>query len=188
MRCVFFGVVCLAVFGAGLCATQDQVAVADTMENESVQSSISMNSEAGESIKAEKFGLLREFLKDLQQEYLANMMKILAFLILAIGWFVTSDKSREFFRRTQIARISSLIAVVLLGAVHIHASIVAYLLSQKQIALLEGLDYVAPEYYESYQVTPALLAADVIQNGVLFLVLIVMIYSLKAARQEDSTQ
>ena len=52
-----------------------------------------------------KFNFAYGSLKDVHKGYVTDVMKALAFLILCIGWFITSDKSRNFFKKNRIVRI-----------------------------------------------------------------------------------
>ena len=49
----------------------------------------------------DKFNLAYESLKEIHHCYTTDVMKSLAFLLICIGWFITSNKSRDFnIRRT----------------------------------------------------------------------------------------
>ncbi len=128
---------------------------------------------------AEQFRLLYQSLQETKREYAEDAMKTLAFLIVALGWFITSDKSRAFFRRHRTARLSSIFAVCLLASIHLKASLLAYSCSQKQTMMLDALRYVDPEYYLMYTIKMPTLITNLIQNIVLFGILVVILISLK---------
>ena len=67
----------------------------------------------------EKHDFIYESFKDIYSSYGIDVMKILAFLVLCIGWFITSDKSRDFYKKNRTVRISSIIALIVLGIIHI---------------------------------------------------------------------
>jgi hypothetical protein len=134
----------------------------------------------------EKFGLLHGSLKEIYGDFVADVMKTLAFLILGIGWFVTSDKSREFFRRTIYIRLASIIALVILAVIHANACLTIYALSQRIMALLGDLNYLGREYYESYEITGWLAGTNLIQNLILFIVLITILFFMKNKSQTAS--
>jgi hypothetical protein len=126
-----------------------------------------------------KFEILFGSLKDKYNDYVADVMKTLAFLILCIGWFVTSDKSRDFFRRTVYIRFASIIALVVLAAIHCEACLSTLKSSHMAADNLRELSYIMPEYYESYIITPGRVIANLIQNTILFGVLVVILFFMK---------
>lgn len=176
MKYVLITIICFVILGCGFSEAQN------------LQPSSQLQPETDRIKVSEKFSLLYESLKGIQSDYYTDVMKTLAFLIIGIGWFITSDKSRDFFRKTKVARVSSLIAVVVLGIIHIRASIDTYHLSQKKISLLSSLNYLGPDYYCHYEITTSQLVMNLLQNIALFAVLIVILYSLKGTAQGHSYQ
>ena len=140
------------------------------------QSGLTANQDA---LKKEKFDLLYTSSKDIYNGYNVDVMKSLALLIIGIGWFVTSDKSREFFRKSRTARTSALIAAVILCLVHVWSSISTFHLSREKISLLSALNYVNPNYYQNYEITTTTLVLNLALIIALFGVLIVILSSLK---------
>jgi hypothetical protein len=126
-----------------------------------------------------KFDLLYKTLKEGHEDYITDVMKTLAFLILAIGWFVTSDKSREFFRKTIGVRLASIAALALLAGIHVWYCCDARASSQQTMVLLQKLNYLPPEYYARYEITSMHLATNLAQNAILFVVLIVILLLMK---------
>lgn len=133
-----------------------------------------------------KFSFIYESLKDTQKDYVTDVMKALAFLILCIGWFITSDKSRSFFRKNRALRISSIIALTMLCAIHINYQISTYIYSQQIFNDLSDMDYFDSIYYRSYQITIDQLIANSVMNTILFGVLILILSSLKKVKDESS--
>lgn len=128
--------------------------------------------------------LLFQSLKDINDQYYEDVMKTLAFLIIAIGWFVTSDKSRQFFKRYNAARLTSIIAVAALGSIHIQASILTYLSSQSKSSLILGLNYLSAEHFNHYKISTITMVTNLIQNITLFGVLLIILISLKHNHSE----
>ncbi|MEE9441237.1 MAG: hypothetical protein V3V99_01025 [candidate division Zixibacteria bacterium] len=126
-----------------------------------------------------KFDLLYESLQGTYDGFIVDVMKTLAFLIIAIGWFVTSDKSREFFRNNKTARTAAIGAVAILAAIHYLDCISAFYASQQAILLLENLKYLGSEFFTDYKIAPVMLIQYLIQNTVLFAVLIIILFTLK---------
>jgi len=133
----------------------------------------------------EKYDLLYEASKDIHNGYNIDVMKSLALLIIGIGWFVTSDKSREFFTKSRAARKSAVIAAVVLCAVHVWSSISTYLLSREKTSLLSALKYVDPKYYRNHEITAAALVLNLALIIALFGVLIVILCSLKETARKS---
>ncbi len=135
------------------------------------------------SIK-EKHDFIYESFKDIYSSYGIDVMKSLAFLILCIGWFITSDKSRDFYKKNRVVRMSSIIALIVLGIIHITSQFSSYLFSKEKLAELSELRYLDLKYYENYEITFNLLIANGVQNSVLFVVLILIIFSMKEATKK----
>jgi hypothetical protein len=129
----------------------------------------------------EKFTLLYQSLIDVMNGYVENVMKTLASTIIAIGWMVTSEKSREFLASPNASSYFylSLTAIVVISIIHAGASIGLHLRSQKIMLLLLNLDVAEPKYYEGYQITAPHLIANLIMNLSLFAILFSMIFSLR---------
>lgn len=132
-----------------------------------------------------KFNFVYESLKHIQKDYVTDIMKALAFLILCIGWFITSDKSRNFFRKNRALRISSIIALIIICAIHINSQISTYIYSQQIFNDLSDMNYFDSIYYRSYQITIDQLIANSVMNTILFAVLILILFSLKKEKDES---
>ena len=131
--------------------------------------------------------LVYDSLKEMSITYNEDVMKTLAFLIITLGWFITSDKSRDFFRRNRPSRISSIIAVVVISIIHVRASVHTYLSSKKLSSLLDNMNYLDSELYNSYTIDIPQLVTNLIQNVVLFGVLIVILFTLKDVVTKSDT-
>lgn len=133
----------------------------------------------------EKHDFVYESFKDIYSSYGIDVMKILAFLVLCIGWFITSDKSRDFYKKNRTVRMSSIIALIVLGIIHITSQFSSYLYSKEKLVELSELRYLELKYYENYEITFGQLIANVVQNSVLFVVLILIIFSMKEATKNN---
>lgn len=107
-------------------------------------------------------------------------MKALAFLIIASGWFITSNKSREFFRKSKTVRMASILALLILCLAHVLSCLDAYNASRQKISLIHGLNYLERVYYQSYEITTSALITNLALNLALFVVLILILVTLKA--------
>lgn len=99
----------------------------------------------------DKFKLQYESLQDTFKGYVENVMKTLASIVVAIGWILTSDKSRDFLSMQRTAYVWVLVAIIVMSILHAVVSVNYYFRSQKKIALLEDLDYVERAYYGELQ-------------------------------------
>ncbi len=131
----------------------------------------------------EHFDLLYTALKELVEDYYEDVMKTVAFLVIAIGWFVTSTKSREFLRNNTIIRRASLATVFMIAVIHIRSEILTYQASKTLHSLLVQMNYIDLSYFAHYKITNMQLITNGIQNTALFGVLLVILYSLEPPKQ-----
>ena len=61
----------------------------------------------------------------------------------------------------------------------------SYLYSKEKLAELSELRYLDLKYYENYEITFGQLIANVVQNSVLFVVLILIIFSMKGQKNNQ---
>lgn len=132
----------------------------------------------------DEFDLLYASLVDTFKGYVENVMKTLASIIIAIGWILTSESSRTFLKAQRSAYVMVLVAVLIISALHAGVSVAYYWRSRKKMDLLEGLKdgesaYVKPAYYAGYQITPLIIAVNLLMNLSLFAVLFTTIYTLR---------
>ncbi len=172
MRRLVFLISCMAIFA---CPTAD---AQDHTDSSQVRTGVPPQSTPAGISVGEEFSLLYESLKETTGDYNEDVMKTLAFLIITLGWFITSDRSRQFFKKNKMVRVSSIIAVIVICAIHIRASVLSYLTAKQLGSLIGDLNYVAYGHYISHEITPLLLTANLIQNVVLFGVLVVILVTL----------
>lgn len=180
MKHLLIVVGCILVMGCGFSEAQSL----DRDQNDSNSGSLQAGGQLYSTDdrvapKKAKFDLVYASFKQIHDDYSVDIMKTLALLIIGIGWFVTSNKSREFFRKTRSVRIWSVFAAVILYLIHAWASISVYRLSQEKMSLLSALEYVEREYFASYRITTASLVLNLVLIAALFGVLIVILLSLK---------
>lgn len=179
MKYLLIAISCICVVGCEPSKAQELNDSQDKVNSRNIHSSSQLQSDTARMTIQEKFSLLYQSLKETRDDYDADVMKTLAFLIMALGWFITSEKSREFLRKNRAVRISSILAVTIICVIHVRASVLTYLTSKKLGFLIESLNYLDFEHYGNYAITPMMLAANLFQNVILFGVLIVVLCSLK---------
>ncbi|MFX0137180.1 MAG: hypothetical protein ACFFDN_26305 [Candidatus Hodarchaeota archaeon] len=151
------------------------------MKMDKEQSTLNNQSKPQIDIK-ERYILIYESLKDIYNDYIIDVVKTVAFLIICLGWLITSDKSRNFVKKNKATRMASIIIIVLLFILNIHTAIKAYNFSQDKISELSLLNYIEPKYYENYAITTDLLVSNIILHTALFALLVVILISLKEAK------
>lgn len=179
MRFLQVVMVCILVIGCELSLGHSPSVAQGELRGGSLQASDQSAS------KEKQFDLTYESFKNIHGDYTVDVMKSLAFLILAIGWFVTSNKSREFFSKRRAVRISAIVAAVALFLIHAWASISIHRLSEAKMSLLSALNYVDPQYYDSYRITATQVVLNLVMIAGLFAVLIVILCSLKEAADKS---
>lgn len=132
----------------------------------------------------ERFELIYGSLKDVHNDYLIDVMKAIALLVICLGWLITSSKGRDFFKNNRTARVSSIIILVLLCVINIDTSIRAYGFSQDKITEISILNYIEPKYYENYEISTEFLVANLIVHTALFTLLIIILFSLKEVKRK----
>ena len=128
----------------------------------------------------EHFELVHRALVDLSDRYVGDVMKTIAFLLLATGWILTSDRSREFLRRNRGARRTALITVPGIAILHVWLSIQTFEISTQKMQLLEEIGYFQKQYYAGDGVTLDVLVADLALTTFLFTTLFFLIRALRA--------
>ena len=123
----------------------------------------------------ERFELLHNLLGDQSREYVNDVLKTIAFLLVAIGWILTSKPSREFLGSNVRAHSAGLLTVALVAVIHVALSIEKFVASQQTMKLLFDLDYFPREYYAVVQIGLPVFLANVALHIVLFGTLFVLV-------------
>lgn len=181
MKYRFVPVLAFVIFGCNFLGMQCQAGIQGKMSKEHFQKREQLQSQINDK---DKHAFIYESLKDKYKGYTTDVMKTLAFLLICLGWFITSDKSRDFFKKNRIARVSSIITLVIIGIIHIRSQILSFKSSQYIISEISSLNYFDPKYYENYEINIGQLITNSIQNVVLFAVLILIIFSLKEVKNK----
>jgi hypothetical protein len=128
------------------------------------------------------FDLVYEAQIDLYKTYIANVMNTLAFIIIAIGWMLTSEKCRGYLSENRLANRLSLIAVLIVAIIHSLVSIFMYMMSQEKACLLNKLNYIDCKYYEHYIISPAQMIASLLLNLTMLALLFMIILTLHRSK------
>jgi hypothetical protein len=138
----------------------------------------------GQAMNAiEKFALNHATLKDIFNNYIDNSTKTSAYLIVAIGWILTSSTARDFLasqgKQRSLTFFLSLAVVLGIAIIHSVVSVGFYQRSQKKAYLLSKQDVVEAESYDNYQISLPHLFVSLPANLFLFAILFTMIFVLK---------
>ena len=132
--------------------------------------------------KQEQFELVHRSLVRLSQDYVNDVLKTIAFLLLAVGWILTSDRSREFLKNNRAARRAALIIVPVIALLNFGWSIAMFLDSQVKMGLLKNdIKYVPPDYYADDGIASFVFGLNLLVHLALFLTLFALIHSLSRA-------
>lgn len=106
-------------------------------------------------------------LKDNHKAYLNNVWSTMGFLMLAIGWVVTSDKARAYWRNSSIIRNISLCTVVIIMVFHFTILKDISAESQRILELMKP-----PSFGSSYYlINERMVEGSMLVNGCFFVLL-----------------
>ena len=132
----------------------------------------------------DRFNLTYESLKDEFRGYIENLVRTWAAIIIAIGWILTSEQSRNFLAKQRAAYWWLLAAIVVISMLHVGVCISYYRRSQCRVNFLIGEftdsdpPYITKEYFMSYRITPLMIGTNLLVSIFLFSALFVMVFSL----------
>ena len=128
----------------------------------------------------EQFDRLSNSLTRLSDDYVDDTMKTISFLLLIMGWFITSERSREYLRANRYARSAALTAIPAVALMHAFLIHGFYARSQAKVGALERLSYLGSDFYADDAVTLPLLTANLAIHLILFGTLFVLVWALKS--------
>jgi hypothetical protein len=105
--------------------------------------------------RAEVFKALFEALKDYQSKALDSGYKTLGFMVVALGWLMTSKDTRDFLHSHSDVRCASVGFLVVGGFCYLFMSRRMYKLSQSIAKKLDTLNYASHDVYDHYIIKPA---------------------------------
>ena len=142
-----------------------------------------------DSLARFKFELVHESLVQNTLEYFDNVMAAIGFLLLAIGWLLTSSATRAYLGNHLAVRWSVLVAIGTLAILDLSSVYEAFEVSQKKIGLLEelqGQTQIDRRYFADDGITWRHFVVNSFVHLALFGVLMVLVYSL-GRRNVNST-
>ena len=131
-----------------------------------------------DTVSAEqRFKLLRDSLRDLSKNFANDVLKTVGSLLLAIGWLMMSEGSRDFLSQNSTARLTALVVIPVLAVTNTVWLIDRFRVSENKVDLLEGLKYLEEGYYDSDRITLVVMVTDTILHLALFAVLFGFVWS-----------
>ena len=131
-----------------------------------------------DTVSAEqRFKLLRDSLRDLSKNFANDVLKTVGSLLLAIGWLMMSEESRDFLRQNSTAWLTALVVIPVLAVTNTVWLIDRFRVSENKVDLLEGLKYLEEGYYASDRITLVVMVTDTILHLALFAVLFGFVWS-----------
>ncbi len=124
----------------------------------------------------DRFEFLHNSLHELSQDYTNDVFKTIGFLLLAIGWIVTSQHSREFIGSRPIIRWAGLTSIAVAVIVHVALVRERFLVSSDQWQQLSELGFMPSAYYADDRITPIVFWATLVLHLALFAMLMVLVY------------
>ena len=125
---------------------------------------------------SEKFKLAHESFVGTFKAYTANVIQTAGFILLTLGWFITSDKARAFIGSRRVMRRLALAAVALVLLIHLLVSWGYRLLAERQFERLAALKFVEESFFEDSRITVVIFVVNAALNCALFGVLFLVIW------------
>ena len=96
---------------------------------------------------AEKFELLYDALRAYQTGFVDAAFRVAAFILLVLGWLITSGDARSFLHAHQEGRLTAIAALALAAGIYALTSWRVYRFSQRTGSSLAQLAFMPEEYY-----------------------------------------
>lgn len=125
-----------------------------------------------------RFDILFETLRDYQQGLLDNTAKTAGFLLLSIGWLVTSETARDTLSSDGRLRGATASAVFLAVTLYAAAALYVYQAAKKIHTRLVELDYVPAEDLDARTISVFTLMLFILANVTIALLLVTIIWRL----------
>ncbi len=132
-----------------------------------------------QSARQEEFALLVEHVTATHKSFIESTVKVTGFLLLALGWFATSDAARQFLSSNLDISVLAAISVAAAYLLSVAASWVAYRASCDATRRLKELSYLPETAYQGRILGTTSFLVCVAGNGVLALLLM---YALLTAK------
>lgn len=134
----------------------------------------------------EFFMFLFEILKNLNASYVENTMATLGFILLAIGWIITSEKARTFLSSDKTVKLVSISVIAVIALIHTIVSLAIWEESDQIFEQLKMLMYMNEKYYDLYKLELCHVILNLIMNLLAFALLIVLILKSKTELKIES--
>lgn len=117
-------------------------------------------------------------LVDEYKVYVDDVVKSLGFIVIALGWVVTSDGARTFLKGNHANKVA-LVAIAILAVCNFAVYLGHYTRSTRLQRLITSLDPDCYEVTRNYLLTPLHIAVNCTTIGALFALLLVLVATLR---------
>jgi hypothetical protein len=141
------------------------------------------------------FQLLYDAFRNNHDTYVRGVWSTITAVLVAIGWLLTSETTREFLRKSDPSRRLALFGIMVAGIIHLLVLAQVWDVSARLTTLLASDPYVvqqrlAPEYYRQFTVPTRYVVVSGLLDGTLFVVLGGLVHACgrkpRRARATDS--
>lgn len=134
-----------------------------------------------------RFNLVHESLIKVTTMYFDNIMETFAFLLIVIGWLMTSANTREYLIKNKRFTRGLQVVSLIIAALDIGSHFAAFGLCQTKLKLLASLEYMAPSYYHSDAITWLYLLINAAGHLMLFILIQILLQkAIKEPAPEES--
>ena len=126
----------------------------------------------------QEFDLHVAHLTETHKAFIENTGKVAGFLLLALGWFATSDGARTFLASTPQVTALAALAVTVAYLLSVGASWVAFRVSVKAFRRLNEIAYLPQSAYADRVLGPITFGVCIAGNGVLAVLLVAALITL----------
>jgi hypothetical protein len=128
--------------------------------------------------KKEQFELLYGILKTLHDGALDAVLKVMGFLLLAMGWVVTSESARVFLAGDRTLQWATVLVLAMAALLFALFALRVVRESRATARAIEALDYMPAQHFQAMTAHPAVAAGFVVADFVITLVMCVFILRL----------
>jgi hypothetical protein len=134
----------------------------------------------------EKADVAYKILVDSYNKYLDDVFKTAGLVLLTLGWVLTSDKARQFLQENRNVRKAVLVIVIIMAIVHAASLYGDYRETNRQLDLLNKINYMPSDYFERYRITFEKIAGSLIISFLGYAALFISIYSLSGKNNDSA--
>jgi hypothetical protein len=136
-----------------------------------------------DDLRKAAFALLYDSLKGYQSGFVDGGLKVTGFLLIVLGWLLTSKEARDYLARDMIGRTIAVISLITASLMYASITYRVYLRSNTVFAQLARLNYLPVETYQDHVIQPFAVVIFILSNFGLSCVLAFFIMRLRRTDQ-----